>query len=110
MAAVLAASGGLLVAAPAAGHAAVRPAATNACGGDVDFHTSNGLDLCLKGGYARTVYLNTCGITSVNTGSNWVDWTWGINLSLGHQQPGTAPWTTWTPGMSVCIGKVDIDT
>ncbi|NUP49079.1 MAG: hypothetical protein HOW97_17505 [Catenulispora sp.] len=119
LAGMLLASGGLLVISPVATQAATRtattgvvtPAVTRHCASnEVELYTaSTNVHTCLLGGYAHSVNFYECNFDWVNTGNNWVAFTWGVN-NYSSYQPGMAPWTTWSIGQPVCIGRIDIDT
>jgi hypothetical protein len=112
-AAVVAASGGLLVTAPVAAHAGtngiVHPAVTNTCsGGAAELHYANGRSICISG--KGSPIINDCGFDWVNTGNNWVAFYWGAWLPATNYQPGMGPGSTWWGGSNFCIGQVDINT
>ena len=120
LAAAAAASGALLVAAPAAAHASttathtgsVRPAVVFQCPSNyVEFHLSNGSHACFEGGFA-VIYrnVNLCGVDWIDTGNNWAAWWWGLGLPTNEYEPGTPPWSVWTPGLPICVSQLAIDT
>ena len=108
--------GGLLMVGPAAAHATsttiggIHPATTDQCpNGMIDLHhNSSNSDTCLPG-TPRSENWYQCDVDWINTGSNWVAFTWGLN-NYNNYQPGLAPWTTWAGGLPVCIGRIDVNT
>ena len=111
--AAIAASSGVLVAAPASAHAApakVQPAVTRECpSGDVDVHFSSGPDNCYFG-TLQIIQVALCHVTWVDTGNNWAAVWWGYTWTGGNYQPGMPPWTTFAPGGEFCVQQLAINT
>ncbi|MFE4869792.1 beta/gamma crystallin domain-containing protein [Streptomyces sp. NPDC056682] len=110
--------GVLLAVVPATAHAStntsLRPANANRCAnGAVDIHRYDGTDECfpsLKGSHD----MYTTNVEWVNSGNNWIAFTWANGQCVGESAPfyapGMPPGSTWTAGGPFCIGRLDINT
>lgn len=103
--ATAAATGGLMLAAPAA------HAASGSCSGEgyteVDY--ADGGSLCDLSHSSHRIPINRCDVVEIDAGANWVaTWIGASKSSLRYHA--FSPWTVWVQGReNFCVGDIAIN-